>query len=147
MMPKIMSWFRKPKKSVAELAVTGRAKLSTRDLERLDGVLPDLRMVVFLAREYIEEPFMVVEGLRTKEQQEKYVAEGKSRTMKSKHLKQADGYSHAVDLCGTVKATSFDCATLQRISEAMLRAAKDLEIPVVWGGNWKSFVDMPHFEV
>lgn len=36
--------------------------------------------------------------MRDIETQRKYLATGKSTTMNSKHLKQSDGYSHAVDL-------------------------------------------------
>ncbi|WP_295608673.1 M15 family metallopeptidase [uncultured Lamprocystis sp.] len=29
----------------------------------------------------------------------------------------------------------------------MKQAAKDLSLPLVWGGDWKSFKDGPHFEL
>ena len=75
-------------------------KLSNRSLERLNGVHPDLVAVVKLAITLTAVDFMVVEGLRDLETQKRYVAEGKSQTLKSKHLRQPDGFGHAVDLCG-----------------------------------------------
>ena len=41
---------------------------------------------------------VIVESLRTRAEQEAKVAAGVSQTMKSKHLAQADGFSHAVDM-------------------------------------------------
>jgi peptidoglycan L-alanyl-D-glutamate endopeptidase CwlK len=29
----------------------------------------------------------------------------------------------------------------------MKQAATDLNVPIVWGGDWKSFRDGPHFEL
>ena len=33
------------------------------------------------------------------------------------------------------------------VIEAMKTAAEVQEIPIVWGGDWKSFYDAPHFEL
>jgi len=41
---------------------------------------------------------VIVESLRSEEEQAAKVASGASRTMKSKHLAQADGFAHAVDV-------------------------------------------------
>ena len=41
---------------------------------------------------------VIIESLRTVAEQKAKVAAGESRTMKSKHLAQADGFAHAVDL-------------------------------------------------
>ena len=68
-----------------------RSPLSTRDQQRMAGVHPDLVRVVERAR--LAVPFIVVEGLRTKERQAKLVAIGASHTMNSRHLT-----GHAVDL-------------------------------------------------
>jgi peptidoglycan L-alanyl-D-glutamate endopeptidase CwlK len=124
---------------------TGNFQLSQRSLDRLNGVHPNLVKVVKRAIEISEYDFMVVEGLRTIETQKKYVAEGKSKTMNSYHLT-----GHAVDLAplenGTIdwnnKKGQFDA-----VAKAMKQAAKDLNISVEWGGDWKSFVDKPHFQI
>src|SRR5512137_2460339 len=68
-----------------------RAPLTDRDRQRLTGLHPDLVRIVEPAR--LAEPFIVVEGLRTRERQARLVAIGASRTMNSRHLT-----GHAVDL-------------------------------------------------
>ena len=61
-------------------------KLSKRSKSRMSGVNDDLVAVVNLAIEISPVDFGVSEGIRTKERQAKLLAEGKSRTMKSRHL-------------------------------------------------------------
>jgi peptidoglycan L-alanyl-D-glutamate endopeptidase CwlK len=29
----------------------------------------------------------------------------------------------------------------------MKQAAKELDVKLTWGGDWKSFVDMPHYQI
>jgi peptidoglycan L-alanyl-D-glutamate endopeptidase CwlK len=36
---------------------------------------------------------------------------------------------------------------MRKIADAFKAAGKELKIPIVWGGDWKSFVDMPHVEL
>ena len=33
------------------------------------------------------------------------------------------------------------------VADAFKAAAKELDIPIVWGGDWKSFRDGPHVEL
>ena len=73
-------------------------KLSSRSKKKLDGVHPDMVAVVERAIELTDVDFGVTYGVRTLAEQKKLVASGRSQTMKSKHLKQDDGYSHAVDV-------------------------------------------------
>ena len=65
--------------------------LLARDHERMQGVHTHLVRVVIEARKAA--PFIVMEGLRSRERQAKLVALGASRTMNSRHLT-----GHAVDL-------------------------------------------------
>ncbi len=69
--------------------------LSTGDRTRLAHVHPDLVAVVEAARQQL--PFIVVEGLRTRDRQAQLVKSGASRTMDSRHLT-----GHAVDLAPTL---------------------------------------------
>ena len=73
-------------------------KLSTRSKNKLKGVHPNMVAVVERAIELTKVDFGVTYGVRSLAEQEKLVASGRSQTMKSKHLKQKDGYSHAVDV-------------------------------------------------
>lgn len=118
-------------------------KLGTRSLERLKGVHPDLVKVVKLAIEKSEIDFTVGEGLRTIETQRKYVAEGKSKTMNSRHLT-----GHAVDLWPLVNGSvTWDWKYYYPMADAMKKAAKELNITIEWGGDWTSFKDGPHFQL
>lgn len=124
---------------------SGNFQLSQKSLERLKGVNENLVKVVKKAIQISPYDFMVVEGLRTIETQKKYVAEGKSKTMNSYHLT-----GHAVDLAplenGSIdwnnKKGQFD-----EVARAMKKAANELGIKIEWGGDWKSFVDKPHFQI
>ena len=73
-------------------------KLSTRSKNKLKGVHPDMVAVVERAIELTDVDFGVTYGVRSLAEQENLVASGRSQTMKSKHLIQDSGYSHAVDV-------------------------------------------------
>lgn len=118
-------------------------KLSNKSLERLNGVHPDLVKVVKRAIELTEIDFSVGEGLRTIERQKELVAKGASQTMKSRHLT-----GHAVDLYAIVDgAVSWEWKYYSKISESVMKSAKELGVDVEWGGNWKTIKDGPHFQL
>ena len=71
--------------------------LSKKSLAKLQGVHPDLVLVVRRAVQLSAIDFAVTEGLRTVERQETLVASGASKTMKSRHLT-----GHAVDLVAMI---------------------------------------------
>ena len=108
-------------------------KLSQRSLDRLQGVHPDLVSLVKKAIELTEVDFTVTEGLRSKEEQQRLVAERKSWTFNSRHLT-----GHAVDLGAWVNGSlSYDWEYYFQIADAMRRASIELGIPVQWGGLWR----------
>lgn len=118
-------------------------KLSRRSLERMQGVHPDLVKVVLLAIQLTEVDFGVTEGLRTIEKQREYYAKGASKTMNSRHLT-----GHAVDLAAYIgREVRWDWPLYHKLADAMKRAANSLNVPIVWGGDWRSFRDGPHFEL
>jgi peptidoglycan L-alanyl-D-glutamate endopeptidase CwlK len=111
--------------------------LNDRSLRNLEGVHPDLVRVVKRAAEL--EPFIVTEGLRNLDRQKKLKAAGKSWTLNSRHLT-----GHAVDVVDP--DARYDIPDMKNIATAMKGAAKELGVPIVWGGDWKT-VDTPHFEL
>jgi peptidoglycan LD-endopeptidase CwlK len=118
-------------------------KLSRKSLERMQGVHPDLVKVVLLAIQLTEVDFGVTEGVRTIEKQREYVAKGASKTMNSRHLT-----GHAVDLVAYIGSdVNWSWPLYHKIAGAMKRAANSLNVPIIWGGDWKSFKDGPHFEL
>ena len=116
-------------------------KLGTRSLQSLSGVHPDMVAVVKKAIEITGVDFTVIEGIRNINRQRELFKAGKSTTMNSRHIT-----GHAVDMV----PWPVDWEDLERfevMAEAMKAAAEELEIPIVWGGDWKSFYDAPHFEL
>lgn len=83
---------------------------------------------------------------RTLAEEQQKVAQGLSHTLKSKHIIQADGYSHAVDLVPFIDG-AFTWGVTQafyEIAEAMRAASVQTGTPLVWGGVWdKNLADLP----
>ena len=116
-------------------------KLGTRSLQNLSGVHPDLVAVVKLAISITEQDFTVIEGIRNINRQRQLLKAGKSTTMNSRHIT-----GHAVDMVPWPVDWN-DLERFEVVAEAMKTAAEELDIPIVWGGDWKSFYDAPHFEL
>ena len=117
--------------------------LSQRSRARLKGLHPDLIAVVEAAIRRTEVDFMVTEGLRDPVRQVALVKAGASRTLNSRHLT-----GHAVDVAALVEGrVRWDWPLYERIAEAFKAAARDLRIPLTWGGDWSRLRDGPHFEL
>lgn len=121
---------------------------SARSLKRRKGVHPDLLAVCDKALSYglLDITVLPDGGVRTIEKQKELVAKGASKTLKSKHLIQKDGYGHAIDLA-PYPIDWQDHLRFKDLSRLMKRAAKELGIEIEWGGDWQSFIDMPHYEL
>ena len=151
-------------------------RLSQRSLDKLDGVHPEMVATVQKAIELTDVDFGVTYGVRTLEAQKELVASGRSQTMKSKHLIQGDGYSHAVDLVAYFGSdVSWELNVYDEIADAMAQAAREVGIPIKRGAAWsegdireypgtaedamnayvdlrrsqgrRPFIDAPHFEM
>src|SRR5574341_540278 len=85
--------------------------------------------------------FVVTETLRDLPRQEELLAQGKTRTLKSKHLE-----GKAVDLAAV---DSYEEGRVQKVtwdhSHRSWKVLGDLAMKwgVTWGGTWKSFPDYP----
>lgn len=115
-----------------------------RSARALIGVHPDLVRVASRARALSPRPFVVIEGRRSIEQQKKNLASGASRTLNSRHLT-----GHAID-CTPLDdrgEISWDWALYPPMAAAFRRAASELGVALVWGGDWKGLRDGPHFEL
>jgi peptidoglycan L-alanyl-D-glutamate endopeptidase CwlK len=114
-----------------------------RSRQRLQGVHPDLVRVVHKALALSQIDFAVIEGLRTKARQAELLAAGASRTMNSRHLT-----GHAVDVAPSIAGEiRWDWPLFDELAKAFKLAAKEENVPIVWGGDWVSFKDGPHFEL
>ena len=122
---------------------------SSRSQEKLDTCHPDLiRLFKEVVKHY---DCTILEGRRSFKRQEKLFAEGKSKTMNSKHLSNP---SIAVD----VAPYPIDWDDKQRFYHFggyVLGVANELGIKIRWGGDWngnlnlkdQNFFDLPHFEL
>lgn len=116
-----------------------RFHLSELSKSRLEGVRSELRRCVELAITFTPVDFRVQQGLRTLAEQKAAVAAGNSRTMKSKHLPQADGKAWAVDLVVILDGkVNWDFNRYAGIAWAMDRAATQLGFAshIRWGCAW-----------
>lgn len=154
-------------------------KLSSASLAKLEGVHPRLRQLVERAIEITTVDFKVIEGVRSKEQA--WINWGKGRTpaecqakgvpvkyakpaeakvtwvnnpLGTKHMIQADGFGHAVDLLPAPYDWK-DLGPFDAVADAMTRAGVELGIRFRWGADWdadgkpreRGETDNPHFEI
>jgi len=118
-------------------------RLSLRSEKNLRGVHGDLCQVIRRALTISKVDFAVIEGLRTVERQRELVSKGASKTMNSRHLT-----GHALDIVPYIDGEiRWDWPPYYEIADAVKQAAKELNIPVEWGGDWKSFKDGPHWQL
>ncbi len=128
--------------------------LSKRSFSKLRGVDSRLVRVVKHAIQISAIDFAVTEGVRDLDRQRSLVAQGKSHTLRSKHL-----VGHAIDVMaagdlnndGIIdhqdKSITWNREFYGPIADAMKQAALELSITIRWGGDFKSFYDGPHFEL
>ncbi len=108
-----------------------------RSLARLKGVHPSLVGVVNRAITITKQDFSVHDGLRTQAVQREYVRRGVSKTMNSKHMKQADGFGHAVDLVPWINGQlRWEWKPIFNIAAAVRIAAELQGVALIWGGVW-----------
>lgn len=118
-------------------------KLSRQSLAKLGGVHPDLVKVVKRAIELTKVDFGITEGLRSVTRQKELFEQGKSHTMRSRHLT-----GHAVDIVAYVNGkVSWEDHLYDKIADAFKEAARELGVKIVWGGSFKKLVDKVHFEL
>ena len=117
--------------------------LGAQSRSRLIGVHPDLVKVIERAIQLTPIDFTVIEGLRTYAKQQKLVAQGASKTMRSRHLT-----GHAVDIAPFVAGEiRWDWPLYKKLAPAVKQAAKEVGVPIEWGGDWLTFKDGPHWQL
>lgn len=124
-------------------------KLSDAQLKRMSRAHPDLQKIVLRAAEITTIPFTILQADRTVAQQKANVAKGVSWTMKSRHLIGDDGLVYAVDIAplGPDGKASWSWPLYYKLAPIMKQAAKDVGVPVEWGGDWKKNKDGPHWQL
>lgn len=145
--------------------------LSEASIEKMKGVHP--KLIELMKKAISDSPydFKIIQGLRTAAYQNELYQQGRTKpgkivtkldgyNKKSNHQAKSDGYGHAVDIavCGqydqngnyvkyTTDAEMFDNKKLVEISRHVKAVAKDMGLDIVWGGDWKTLYDTPHYEL
>lgn len=118
-------------------------RFSKRSMGHLAEVHPHLAMVAVRALQLSPVDFGVTDGKRTMAEQKQEVAEGDSQTLNSRHLT-----GHAIDVMAYVDGQgSWEWEYYEQIGEAFKAAADELNVPIVWGGDWQSLRDGAHIEL
>lgn len=111
-----------------------------RSLAHLRGVHDDLKKLAHLAREQIA--FLVIDGVRTPEEQKSNLKAGRSWTLNSRHLT-----GHAIDVAALRDGKiTWAPDAYPAIADVFFKLSKVHEIPIIWGGNWR-VRDYGHFEL
>lgn len=140
--------------------------LSKRSLDALIGVDDRMVKVVKRAIQLTKQDFLVLEGVRSKEQM--MINWGKGRTIEqcakwgipAKYAKPSlakvtwlnnpfasnHASGKAVDLV-PYPVDWNDIGKFKTIADAMKQAAKELNINIEYGGDWLKSKDYPHFEL
>ena len=117
--------------------------LGPRSLSRLQDVHPDLVRVVKRAAAMSDLDFTVLEGRRTLARQTVLFKNKATKTMNSRHLT-----GHAVDLAPMLgDSVSYDWPLYHRLAKIIKAAAAVENVPLTWGGDWRTFKDGPHWEL
>ena len=145
--------------------------LSEASIEKMKGVHP--KLIELMKKAISDSPydFKIIQGLRTAAYQNELYQQGRTKpgkivtkldgyNKKSNHQAKTDGYGHAVDIavCGyydgngnyvkcTTDAEMFNNKKLVEISRHVKAVAKEMGMEIVWGGDWKTLYDTPHYEL
>lgn len=140
-------------------------KWGQRSLDNLGEVHPRLRAVADRALQLSAIDFVITDGLRGKVDQDKAVAEKRSKTPfpKSNHNKTSDPSwigdrfktSDALDFMPVPLGYSAKSTVWKDIASAFMQAGQELGVKVRWGGDWNmdgdktlnDSWDMPHVEL
>lgn len=144
-------------------------KFSRNSLARLMTVEPELQRVAQRALELSTVDFVVVQGNRTRDEQMRLYGKGRTAaqcsakgvpasyarpneakvtwTLNSNHIG-----GRAIDVAPYVNgAINWDdngkLGLWPKIAAAFKQAAKELGVSIVWGGDWTTTKDRPHFEL
>lgn len=113
--------------------------MSDSTLQKIRQLLPELREGATAHINLLREaglPAVIIEARRTAKKQRFYVATGKSKTLKSYHLK---GRAYDIGWLGI---------RTQDVPDEWWNYAGQIgkAIGFRWGGDFKGFTDKPHFE-
>ena len=118
-------------------------KFSTSSLDKLSACHPDLQRLFNEVIKHFD--CTILCGHRNKSNQDEAYRTGKSK------LKWPQGmHNKTPSLAVDVVPYPIDFKDIHKFyyfGGFVLATAVQLKIPIVWGGTWTKFVDMPHYEL
>lgn len=118
-------------------------RLDARSESALRGVHEDLVAIIRNQADLGTIDFIVTEGVRSEAEQRTLFDRGASKTMNSRHLT-----GHAVDLAVMISGkVRWDWPLYKQLADELKARAREIGIPLIWGGDWRTFKDGPHFEL
>ncbi len=129
----------------------GTVPVQIRDLNKLHPKVKIMAQMLISEAKKANIPIIITETLRTKETQQEYYSWGRSKinphTKKMTVVTSLDGVKKisrhqsglAFDIC--IKGKGYDASLLKKVGDI------GMKLGLTWGGSWKSFPDMPHFEI
>lgn len=123
--------------------------LGPKSLRLLGDAHPDFVRVIRRAALISDIDFTVLEVLRSADRQRVLFAKGATKTMKSRHLPHpVDGKSRAGDIAPLINGVvSWDWPLYHRLAKIIKEAARLENVPIEWGGDWRTFKDGPHWQL
>ena len=131
-------------------------KFSKRSLANLEGVHQDLQTVFLEVVKHFD--CTVICGLRTEEEQKRLYAKG--RTGLGEIVTYKDGVNsksnHQLGLAVDVVPYPINWGDAERFRRlgwfvkgvaVTLKRYGQIENDINWGGDWKQFVDLPHYQI
>lgn len=124
--------------------------LDKRTTDNLRGLHPDLIKLIKEAAIAPPLNFTVTCGVRSAVAQAIAYKAGNSKCdgviKKSEHQTKADGYGHAFDAY-PLPINYTDMKKYTILANHFKATAKKLKINIKWGGEFKTFIDRPHYEL
>lgn len=118
-------------------------KFGTRSLNERKTLHPLLKEIADEAIKHFD--FTILCGYRDKKAQMEAYNKGTSK-LKFPYSKHNVLPSLAMDLA-PFPIDWHDVERFEMLAKLILWIAEDKKITIVWGGNWKTFRDLPHFEL
>ena len=128
-------------------------KFSQSSIKRLNTVDSKLQLLANEVLKITPYDFAITEGLRTLERQQKLFKQNTS----NKIITKCDGIKNkskhqlgkAIDIMVYDEhgAGTWEEKYYKEVALIFKQKAKELNINISWGGDWKSFKDYPHFEL
>ena len=131
-------------------------KFSKNSLKKLERLHPNLQNFFMELIKISPYDFSITQGIRTAEEQNKLYQQGRTvpgkivtncdgYKLKSNHQTKSDGLGHAGDIAVLVNNK---ITWEEKYYKEVAMAARILmqKYNIEWGGDWKNFKDLPHFE-